>query len=143
MKHLLNKNNFVLLLVFCASMFYTAQASELQGRWEITQASVLKISGSDTLTVNVDSVKNNPFFALYDTLIFEGNRLSLPVSGHLAQGEYSLTGNEIAFNFTAVAYVLKYRIADEKLYLTQRTTISYLCSDCIYLVETVYKRVNL
>jgi len=130
----------VLLTAFCllpaAKVF--AQALPVEGHWVLEKAIVLKITGSDTLTVDVNTVKDNSLIALYDVLIFEGNMLSIPLGDTYVRGEYNRTGNTIAISFMAAPHLLNYRLQDEKIYFTQE--ISFIGEDCVYLAQTVYKR---
>ena len=108
----------------------------LEGKWVLESASIQKISANDTLRVDVDEMKLNPFFALYDTLIFNADTLIIPFPDTYSQGEYRQTDGKLEIMFMAAPAVLDNMIEDKKLYLTQRVTIG--CEDCTYSVQTIY-----
>jgi hypothetical protein len=132
---------YLLLTAYCLLPFGTAFAqtddvvSSIEGLWTIEQAAVLKITGGDTLKIDVNTVKENSFVALFDALQFKGNTLILSFANDYFQGEYTLTGSTIEIHFTPAPFVLSYRVEGEKIYFTQEAT-----ADCVYVVQTVYKK---
>jgi len=131
----------LLLTAYCLLFTGTAFAqptntiAPVEGHWVLEKATVLKITGSDTLAVDVNTVKDNSFVALFDALQFKGNTLILSFADGYFQGEYTQTGSTIEIYFTPAPFVLSYRVEGEKIYFTQAAT-----ADCEYVAQTVYKR---
>ena len=127
----------------CMSALTFAQANEndktlLEGKWVLESASIQKITGRDTLRVDADEMKDNPFFALYDTLIFKSDTLIIPFSDVYSHGEYRYTDTQIEILFMAAPHVLDLIIEDKKIFFTHRVSTS--CENCIYLVQTIYTK---
>jgi len=129
---------------FCGMPALTlAQAGDndktlLEGKWVLESTSIRKITGSDTVRVDADEMKDNPFFALYDTLLFKADTLTIPFSDTFSQGEYRLTDDKIEFNFMPVTHLLRFVVENEKIDFTQYVLLD--CEDCTYSVQTVYKK---
>ena len=132
---------------FCGvSVCAFAQANEndrtlLEGKWVLESAVIQKITGSDTLIVDAETKKEDLLFALYDTLIFKADTLTIYFgdSGELvSQDRYSWTDSFIEINFMPAPHLLYYLVKDEDLYFTQKTSLG--CNDCEYMIQTVYKK---
>jgi len=115
-------------------------ASPLEGQWVLENAAAFKITGSDTLAIDVNTVKNNSSIVLYDTLTFKGNRLSLPFRNTYVQGKYSWTDKAIKIPFMSAPLLLDYVIKDEKVCFTQQISVG--CEGCTYFIQTIYKKVS-
>jgi len=134
----------LLLTAYCLLSAGTAFAqttntiAPVEGHWVLEKATVLKITGSDTLAVDVNMVKDNSLIALYDTLMFKGKVLTIPFRNTYRQGEYNWTDNTIEIPFMAAPHLLDYLIKDERMYFTQQESLTR--ESCIYLIQTVYKK---
>jgi len=143
------KMKFAVLLLVCFplwSLALTNQAAPvigetvapLEGNWVLEKATVQKVTGSNTETVELSAMKDNPFVALFDALQFTENTLSLSLADSYFQGEYIWTGSTIEIHFTPAPLVLSYRVEGEKTYFTQEMAEG--CPGCVYVVQTVYKK---
>jgi len=119
----------------------------LDGKWVLESASIQKITDRagradrDTLKVDVDTKKEDLLFALYDTLIFKADTLTIyfgDFENAVSQDKYSWTDNTIEINFMPAPHVMLYALKDEKLYFTQKTSLG--CKDCEYVIQTIYKK---
>ena len=111
----------------------------LEGTWTLEAATIRKITDSDTLELAASRFKDDSFFALYDTLIFKADTLTIPYADtSCSQGEYSRTDNQIFIPFMAAPHVLNYIVKEGKIHFTQYESNG--CEDCTYQIQTVYKK---
>ena len=123
-------------------IFKTEEKSNklLDGKWVLETTAIHKILDGDTVKVEVDMMKHNSFFALYDTLLFVENTLTIPSLNTFSKGEYRWTEGIIEIPFMAAPHELEFTVEEEKIFFTQH--ILFGCRECMYLVQTVYKREN-
>lgn len=131
-------------LIFWACLFFTgqiyAQTSQLDGIWVLENASVVQITGKDSITMDPAIFKKDPFFALFDKLNFRADTLNVINRAYdfELEGVYIPHNDMIEIPFTGAPLSLEYVITDEKLYLKQRLYPQDTPLNNTYLVSTIY-----
>ena len=97
-----------------------AQKNLLEGSWKLDSVSVVK--SSDNSAVEISQVKQNPYFGLFDGLIFQGEELTVIENGNSTKGTVQLFNEKISFHFMPAPIEVEYRIKDEQLFLEQRVS---------------------
>ncbi len=130
---------FILFLLF-GSFSAFAQKNLLDGTWKLD--SVLVMKSSDNSFVTLENVKQNPYFGLFDELIFNEKELIVIENGNQAAGIVEISKDKIIIPFTAAPIEAQYQMEGEQLYLEQY--ISYPGEghpdNDLYIVSTKYKR---
>jgi hypothetical protein len=119
-----------------------AQTSPLEGRWKLESASAIKITGTDTVDVDIDTVRDEVSDLLSETLVFNADTLTFPERddcgcGH--RGPYKLTGDYIEIPFTAAPIGIDFRIADGRLHFRQQFLFG-MEPPYTYRIFTVYSK---
>jgi hypothetical protein len=113
-----------------------AQTSPLDGYWTLENASVVKITGADTVQVDVSSVKEHTLCFLFDHLVFKADNLSFPDMA--INGVFKREKNKIEITFTAAPYSLNVERAGDKLHFRQ--SVSSWGENFTYKVTSTYKK---
>jgi hypothetical protein len=108
----------VLLLVATVSAF--GQAGPLDGNWALEKASVLNISGNDTISQTINTSEALPSYFMFAHLAFKGDSIRFP--NWLIEGFHPVTRkeNKIEIRFMPFPYFLEYEREGEWLYLKQQ-----------------------
>ena len=136
------KGNLLLTYLLLAGMVVPsfAQKNLLEGSWKLDSVSVVK--SSNRSVVEISQVKQNPYFGLFDELIFQGEELTITENGYQVNGLVQISNTKIAFHFTPAPIEAEYEIKNGELFLTQR--ISYPGEghpdNERYIVYTKYKK---
>jgi hypothetical protein len=137
------KEILVIVSCCCFASAYS-QTSPLEGTWILEDASIVKITAGDTIPIDANTVKENPYFELYDKLTFKADSLLLFEEGCGCNGVYQLTGDQIVISFTPALIIWKYQAKDEYLHL--KNTLSIFGGNYPergeYQVSTTYKKTN-
>ena len=117
-----------------------SQNNSLNGTWVLDSVQIIK--HSDKSTVDVKQIKGNSFFALYDTIMFKGNEMTIYENGYSARGEITIFGKAISFSFVPATINWEYNIKDGILFLEQRVTIPSIgnLAEGTYIILTQYKK---
>ena len=94
-----------------------AQKNLLEGSWKLDSVSVVK--SSDNSAVEISQVKLNPYFGLFDELIFQGEELTVTENGYQVNGLAQISNTKFAFHFTPAPIEAEYQIKNGELFLTQ------------------------
>jgi hypothetical protein len=134
---------FFFIPLFCLTAAAVhAQSYPLEGTWTLESAAVLKITGSDTVKVALDTVREELAEMLSETLEFKADTLTLSGSedcGCSYYGQYKQTGNQISISFTPAPIRIEYTIADGKLHFRQQLYLG-MEPPFTYRVLTVYNK---
>jgi hypothetical protein len=115
----------------------------LDGVWVLEKASALKVTGNDSVKIDISTIKTDQHFALFDTLEFKSSTLRLvnvDYNNFETGGIYVLRPDSIEIPFTGAPFYLEYVIQDTKLYLKQIESFPYTPSKEIYIISTTYRK---
>jgi hypothetical protein len=114
--------------------FAYAQSSQLKGKWVLESATVVQNNNGSTTNLDVNAVKANILFGLYDELVFADQQLTLVFQGKVAEGPVTVTSNMILTNAAPAPLSFSWKIEEGALYLVReygdpsQTNISYKVS---------------
>jgi hypothetical protein len=113
----------ILAYLLSAGMITSAfsQKSPLEGSWKMDSVSIVR--SSDKAAIEMQKVKQNPYFVIFEKMTFQENMLTLVDNGYDVEGHVDITSNKIAFNFIPVNIEAQYLIKDEQLFIERH--ISY------------------
>ena len=134
------KRNFFILFMLLSSFWVFSQKNLLDGIWKLDGASIVK--NSDNSVIEFDKVKQNPYFGLFEGLIFQEDNLIVIENGYEIKGTPEITNDKIEIPFTDAPIEAQYQIKNGQLFLEQR--VSYPgeghSDNDLYIVSTKYKK---
>ena len=138
-KKTMRKIAFIKVFLLLCSCSAFAQSS-LDGTWKLD--SVLIIKNGDSSVVEVSQVKQNPYFGLFDELVFQGNALTVTENGYPITGAVQISIDKISFAFMAAPIEVAYQINGGELVLDRRIfyQIEGESANNMYIILTKYKK---
>jgi len=131
---------FIVGIYSMSAVGFAQTNSLLDGTWHLDSVSVIKNSNHSSVEVN--QFKQNPFFAIFDELTFQGDDLTIIQNRYKIRGIVQIANNKISIPFLSAPVEADYQIKGEELFLTQR--IHYPGennpNDDVYIVLTKYKK---
>ena len=115
-----------------------AQKKLLAGTWKLDNLTIVK--SSDNTTVELEKVRQNLYFDILDTLVFEGSELTITYRGAHMDGAVEITADKIMIPFTAAPIELQYQLKDGRLFLEQRVQGAAALNGELYIISTQYKK---
>jgi hypothetical protein len=118
----------LLMAVTCLFVptFAHAQSVQPEGAWMLESASV--VQSDDGVAVDVETVKADLGFGLFDELIFSGEQLTLVLGEIRLEGPVTVASNMFQANSAHMPLIFSWRIEERKLYLErehEKGTVSY------------------
>jgi hypothetical protein len=115
-----------LLLFMVAGLMVTASAHAqiplLKGTWTFESATVVQNNSGGTTNVNVNTVKSDTQFALFDKLVFNNAQLTLILGDIILEGQAAITSGLIQSDAFPSPLIFTWKIEDGKLYLEREFT---------------------
>lgn len=96
---------------------------DLKDVWILDRFEMFEKIGADSMAMDTTLLKNDPFFAIFDELIFTSDTtIRLVNNSYLydAEGVFVLNKDSIFIPFTGAVYRLVYFVKDEHLFFQQQ-----------------------
>ena len=112
----------IFLFFYITSAYTNAQGvgKQLDGTWKLDSVQIVK--NSDNSVVAFNKFKQNPYFGLFDELIFKGDDLTVVESGNKMNGKVQISNDKLSFAFTPAPFEAQYQIKNEQLFLEHRVS---------------------
>jgi len=119
--------------------FAYAQSSQLKGKWVLESATVVQNNNGSTTNLDVNAVKADINFSLYDELVFADQQLTLVFQEMSFEGPVTVTQNMILTNAAPAPLAFSWKIEEGKLYLAHEyDDLSPEKANISYKVSSVY-----